>query len=403
MDDSTKASSSVCHILHVDMDAFFVSVEQVRNPDLIGKPVIVGGRAQERHGVVCSASYEARTYGVRSGMPLVTALRLCPRAVVISTGHSNYIEYSHRLENILKEFSPLVEMASLDEAFIDITGTECVHKASPLGIAHALCERIQAELSLPSSCGVASSKVVAKIASKCAKPRGVLWIPQGQERSFLRGLEVEAMPGIGPCSAATLHKHGITTLGNIQDIGEAWMVKHFGSHGRGIFEHACGIDTRKVHSDDYRPKSVNRSYTFPRDLTRRDDINAALSYLSERIAMELRRLRARTATISLTIRYHDFRTISRSTTLTSPVDDESELLHTTAGLFKSASGHGQPVRLLGITAGELFYDTLQRDMFEPVEKEKKRRRLRSSIDQIKKRYGFDSIIKGTTFPYLDDE
>ena len=216
--ENTPSNSNVPTIMHIDMDAFFVSVEQAINPKLYGKPIIVGGSTGERYGVVCSASYETRNYGVRSGMPLNEALRRCPQAITITPAHTHYIEYSHAIQNILLDFSPLVEMASVDEAYVDLSGTQRFHGKTPSGIADVIRNRIKQELNLPSSCGIATTRIVAKIASGCAKPNGRLWIMPGEERQFLRPLMIEKMPGIGPRCSEVLHGHGITTLGNIQDI-----------------------------------------------------------------------------------------------------------------------------------------------------------------------------------------
>lgn len=390
-------------ILHIDMDAFFVSVEQAHNPRLRHKPVIVAGRPEKRHGVVCSASYEARIYGIRAGMPLGTAQRLCPSAIIIPTNHSRYLEYSEKIEDLLRKFSPLVEMASLDEAFVDITGTERLHKSSPLGIAHKIHKRIKDELGLPCSIGIASTRVVAKIAAQCAKPRGILWVLPGKEREFLRSLPVEKMPGIGSRTAEVLHNYGLTTLGDLQNIGEQWLTKLFGAIGRELYLHACGIDRSPVVSEGYLPKSVSRSYTFPRDLYNEDEIKSAISYLCELVAVELRRLNARATVLSLCVRYTDFDTLTRSMKLSIPIDDEITLLHSAIHLFNRMYDRRRAVRLLGVGAGELLYSCWQQDLFNPSHNQRRRQRLHHSVDYIKRRHGFNAIMHGTTFTYFHSE
>ena len=384
-------------IMLVDMDAFFVSVEQAHNPDLRDKPVIVGGRAEERHGVVCSASYEARVFGIRSGMPLFKALKLCPHAIVVSTSHGNYREYSRRLETILQDFSPLVEMASIDEAYVDLTGTEQLHHCTPHGIAQKIRDRIRNELELPASFGIASSRIVAKIAADIAKPQGLLWIVPGKEREFLKPLPIGKMPGIGLRSAELLKSYGFTILGDIQNAGEEWMVHHLGKYGHALYQHACGIGSASVHIDDTLPKSVNRSYTFAHDLSTDDEIYAALSYLCEHVSIELRRLRVRALKISLCIRFNDFVTIERSSTLSHSTCDEIEIYYAVRDVFKRVYDYKKPIRLLGVSASNFSGHFFQGDMFSKAEEQKRRVRLHMSIDRIKQRYGFDSIIHGSSF------
>lgn len=394
-------------ILHVDMDAFFVSVEQAQNPALKGKPVVVGGRPEERHGVVCSASYEARLYGIKAGMPLGEARRLCPQVIILATDHRKYIAYSERIAELLEDFSPVVEMASLDEAFVDLTGTEQVHRASPLGIAEQIRNRIKQELGLPASFGIASSRVVAKIAADCAKPQGLLWIMPGKERQFLQRLEIEQMPGIGPRSAEVLHSYGLTTLGDIQSIGEEWLVTLFGVNGRYLYRHACGVDPSPVLTATARgePKSVSRSYTFPRDLYLPGEIKCALAYLCEHLAVELRRLRARAMGLSLCVRYADFETIARSMKLPAPLDDESDLLQAALRLLQrisalSRNSTSRGIRLLGVSALELLYRTWQKDLLLSYDRAQRQHRLHLACDNIKRRYGFSAVTRGSTFAYI---
>ena len=272
-------------IMHIDLDAFFVSVEQVENPQLKGKPVVVGGRP-DRRGVVAAASYEARAFGLHAGMPLATASRLCPQAIFIVGNFARYRDASQRFMAILADFSPYIEPMGLDEAYLDVTGFESIH-GSIHQMAQAMKQRIKDELGLGASVGIASGKVVAKVASELSKPDGLIEVASGDEHSFLAPLPVGKMPGIGKKAEQVLKGLGIVTIGKLSTTPLNVLKSHFGVSGEILYRLANGIDDRKVEPPG-AAKSISRETTFATDILRRPQLEATLRYLSERVGSELR-------------------------------------------------------------------------------------------------------------------
>src|SRR5579872_554907 len=271
-------------ILHVDMDAFFVSVELLEHPELRGKPVVVGGQP-DRRGVVAAASYEARRYGIHSAMPLRTAGRLCPHAVFLEGRHDLYAEWSDRVAAILSGFSPVVEMASIDEAYLDLSGTSRLH-GPPLATAHALLTEIGATTALPCSAGLARTRLVAKVASDQAKPQGLLWVPAGAEAKFLAPLAVRRIPGIGRVTEAALRAMGIETVGQLAVIPRERLEEFFGQWGTALCRKAVGEDSYEFFIDA-EPKSISHSHTFGSDTSDRATLDSMLSRLSQKGAKRL--------------------------------------------------------------------------------------------------------------------
>src|SRR3954453_10204364 len=273
-------------ICHVDMDAFFVSVEELFNPSLKGKPVVVGGKADQR-GVVAAASYAARKFGVHSAMPLRVAARLCPQAIFVTGQPGRYREYSKKVFAILNRFSPAVEMASIDEAYLDLTGTERLHGPA-FRAAHTLHETIRAETNLRCSLGLASSRLLAKISSDQAKPNGVLYVVPGQEAHFLAPLEVKKIPGVGKSTEASLHRLGIRLVGDLAKLDEAFLASHWGKWGLALAGKSKGevagawFDAPVGERDD--PKSISHEHTFGVDTADGDRLETVLLRLSERVA-----------------------------------------------------------------------------------------------------------------------
>jgi DNA polymerase-4 len=398
------------HIVHVDMDAFFVSVERLLEPSLAGKPVIVGGNPNGR-GVVASASYEARAFGIHSAMPLAQARRLCPQALFIEGRYGAYCDYSEKLRTIFESYSPLVEMCSLDEAYIDLTGTERLH-GEALRAAEALHKRVARETGLPCSLGLASNRLVAKVASDLAKPNGLLAVPAGAERAFLAPLALRRLPGIGPHTAERLQLYGLRTIGDIPLLGKHALEHLFGSYGSALYESALGADDSLVapYAEQKSPAprrgaSLGREHTFDEDTCDPAQILATLSYLSEKVAGELRELGARAKTITLKLRYSDFKTITRSLTLGDPTDDECELFRVGKMLFERSYTRRVRIRLIGIGASNLSSAGWpacagwQIDLLENA-RLVRRARLFASVDALRRRYGFRCILHGNSFCYL---
>src|SRR6266540_3825116 len=315
-------------IFHVDMDAFFVSVEELFAPGLKGKPVVVGGRPNER-GVVSAASYEARKFGVHSAMPLRTAHKLCPHAIFVDGHPDRYRDCSRKVFEVLNRFSPRVEMASIDEAYLDLTGAERLH-GPPLAAAHRLHAMIGRETGLNCSIGAACSRLVAKVASDQAKPNGVLWIIPGQEARFLAPLDVRRIPGVGKVTEKNLHQLGIRKVGDLAGLDDAFLEQHFGKWGLALAGKSRGLDAGGWFDteigDDAAPKSVSHEHTFGEDTADTNLLESTLARLSEMVCRRLRENGLHTRTVQLKLRYSDFSTITRAHTLARPTHVDAEIL-----------------------------------------------------------------------------
>jgi DNA polymerase IV len=376
-------------ILHVDMDAFFVSVELLDRPELRGKPVVVGGQPNRR-GVVSAASYEARRYGIHSAMPLRTAGKLCPHAIFLEGRHDLYAEWSDRVATILSRFSPVVEMASIDEAYLDLSGTSRLH-GPPLAAAHALLTEIGAKTGLPCSAGLARTRLVAKVASDQAKPRGLVWVPAGAETKFLSPLSVRRIPGIGRVTEAALASMGIETVGQLAGIPEERLQEVFGRWGTALYRKAHGEDSYEFVIDA-EPKSISHSHTFGSDTKHRPALESMLSNLCQKGAKRLRDAAIDTGTVTLRIRYSGFQTVTRAHTLPEPTHLDPVLLATLRRLFEKHWDR-RPVRLIGIEFGTLTHGANQIGLFDP-EARQKLERLARATDQLRDRFGFAAIQLG---------
>ncbi|UCG54815.1 MAG: DNA polymerase IV [Dehalococcoidia bacterium] len=384
-------------IMHIDLDAFFVSVEQALNPELQGKPVVVGGRP-DRRGVVASASYEARRFGIHAGMPLATAYRLCPQAIFIEGSFLKYRDASQRFMAILADFSPYLEPVSLDEAYLDVTGFESIY-GSIHQMAVAIKQRIKDELRLCTSVGVASCKVVAKVASELSKPDGLLEITAGEERSFLSPLPISKLPGIGKRTEQILKGLCIHTLGELSITPLSVLKSHFGASGELLYRYASGVDDRKVEAPG-AAKSISRETTFGKDILSHSLLEATLRYLSERVGSELRQQSKQARGITLKLRYSDFTTITRSLTLRQSIDSDDAIFNAGFRLAEKALGHEKrPVRLIGIGVSNLTQPGRQLGMLDgSVER---LAQLNRAVDRIRQKYGFTAIQKGRTLPLKD--
>ncbi len=387
---ASPASAPEPSILHVDMDAFFVSVELLLHPELRGKPVVVGGQPDQR-GVVSAASYEARRYGIQSAMPLRTAGRLCPHAVFLDGHHELYAEWSDRVAALLARYSPVVEMVSIDEAYLDLAGTERLH-GSPLAAAHKLLFEIWEKTQLPCSAGLARTRLVAKVASDQAKPRGLLWVPAGSEAAFLAPLAVRKIPGIGKVTEAALNSLGIETVGQLAEVSQEKLEEVFGQWGAALYRKARGEDAYEFLVDA-EPKSVSNNHTFSFDTDDRAALDSTLSHLCQKAAKRLRAAGLEARTLTLTIRYAGFHTITRAKTLTEPTHLDAVILGTIKQLFDAHWDRRQKVRLLGVGLSSLSHGSSQLGLLDR-ERREKLERLTRATDRLRDRFGFSKLQFG---------
>jgi DNA polymerase-4 len=384
-------------ICHLDMDAFFVSVEELFDPSLKGKPVVVGGNADQR-GVVAAASYAARKFGVHSAMPLRTAARLCPQAIFVEGHMHRYSEYSRKVYGVLTRFSPKVDMASIDEAYLDLTGTSRL-LGPPLQAAHALHEAIREATSLRCSLGLASSRLVAKISSDQAKPNGVLYILPGTEARFLAPLEVRKVPGVGKKTEEALHNIGIRYVGDLAALEESFLAQRFGKWGLALAGKSQGLDAggwfdTPIGASE-EPKSISHEHTFGEDTADRDVLETALLKLSEMVAARLREHKLYAKTVSLKLRDEDFVTVARADTLDHATQLDREIATAVTQLFRKAWDGCKPIRLLGVHASGLQAVEGQMNLLEETKTAKLREAFRS-VDHIRNRFGDSAISLAKT-------
>jgi len=379
------------HYFHLDMDAFFVSVEELFDPTLKGKPVVVGGRPNER-GVVSAASYAARKFGVHSAMPLRTAYKLCPQAIFVEGHRDRYIEYSRKVYRVLQTFSPLVEMASIDEAYLDMTGTEKLHGA-PLRAAHALHNAVAAATQLNCSIGAARSRMVAKVASDQAKPHGVLWIIPGEEARFLAPLDVRRIPGVGKVTETNLNACGIRRVGDLAALDEAFLLERFGKWALALGGKARGEDAGgwfdEAIGEGGEPKSISHEHTYSVDTADVATLDATLVRLSEMVSRRLRDHRLYARTVQIKLRYSDFSTFTRSRTLDHATQIDTQFAAAVRDLFHK-NWTGKAIRLLGVYAQSLEDSEGQTNLLEEDSTGKWRRTL-EAVDKIREKFGDTTV------------
>ena len=383
-------SQTETSILHVDMDAFFVSVELLERPELRGKPVVVGGRPDQR-GVVTAASYEARKYGIQSAMPLRTAGRLCPHAIFLDGHHAKYMQWSDRVATILTNFSPVVEMVSIDEAYLDLAGTERLH-GPPLAAADKLLRSITRTTGLPCSGGLASTRLVAKVASDQGKPRGLVWVPAGREERFLAPLPVRKIPGIGKVTERALRALGIETVEQIAAQPQEKLEKIFGQWGTALYRKSRGGDSYEFVVDA-EPKSISQNHTFNEDTDDTAALTAVLSHLSQKACKRLREAGLAASTLTLTIRYAGFDTHTRSKSLGESTALDAGINTVFQELFQKYRDQRRKVRLLGVSLSNFSHGGEQLDLLQ-AERREKLQKLTQATDRLRDRFGFSKVQFG---------
>lgn len=380
-------------ILHLDLDAFFCAVEEKEQPDLFGKAFAVGGRPNER-GVVASCSYAARRQGVRSAMPMSRALKLCPELIIVPPRHRLYAEVSRRVMALLHDLTPLVEQISIDEAFLDLSDLSTDGEA----LARSLQSRINDQLGLPCSLGVATNKLVAKIANDVGKgqaqtgapPNAITIVPTGREADFLAPLPAQALWGVGPKTAERLASMGIHTIGDIAARSEAELTHLFGKNGADLARRARGIDDRPIVTE-HETKSISKEVTFARDVAGGDELRRTLRELAEGVGRQLRQEGLSGGTVKLKLRWPDFTTITRQTTLTRPTDLDSEIVAAATKLFEHAWDGRTPVRLVGVGVSGLGSGYRQLGLWDAAQEETQR--LQETLDELRRRFGDDAISR----------
>ena len=379
-------------IFHVDMDAFFVSVEELYDPSLKGKAVVVGGQRGER-GVVSAASYEARKFGVHSAMPLRTAAKHCPHAIFVDGHPERYRECSEKVYKVLTSFSPQVEMASIDEAYLDMTGTARLH-GPPLKAAHKLHQRMKEETRLNCSIGIGASRLIAKVSSAQAKPNGMLWIVPGEEAKFLAPLDVREIPGVGKVMESHLHELGIKKVGDLARLEEAELEERFGKWGLALAGKARGEDAGGWFDSevgaDTEAKSISHEHTFNEDTADVTQLGATLMRLSEMVGRRLREANLHARTIQLKLRYKDFTTITRAHSLRAPTQLDGEIFEQARTLFRKNWKPGREVRLLGVQASLFEAQAEQINLLESGRQQRWKDVL-AAADRLRDKFGESSV------------
>ncbi|MFN0169427.1 MAG: DNA polymerase IV [Bryobacteraceae bacterium] len=377
---------------HLDMDAFFVSVEELYDPSLKGKAVVVGGKGHER-GVVSAASYEARKFGVHSAMPLRTAYQLCPHAIFLDGHPDRYREHSQKVRQVLDEFSPLVGMASIDEAYLDMTGTERLF-GPPLRAAHLLHEEMKRRTGLNCSIGISSARMVAKVASDQAKPNGVLWVLPGLEAAFLAPLDVRRIPGVGKVTERHLNEIGIHKVGDLARLEHDFLERRFGKWGLALAGKSHGLDAGGWYDteigQDEGPKSISHERTFSEDTADLEMLESTLARLSEMVGRRLRDHHLYARTLQLKLRREDFSTITRAHSLDHATQIDTEIFEEIRGLFLANWTPGTKIRLLGVQASTFDDDTGQLNLLDGGKAERWREALKAA-DHLRDKFG-DSAV-----------
>ncbi len=383
-------------LVHVDLDAFFVEVCRQRHPELRDIELLVVGGRRDQRGVVQSASYGARRFGIHAGMSIAEAVRLCPQATFFQGAFTHYRDASRAVRKVLEDFSPTVVMSSLDEAYLDFGGTERLYPTSLLPIAELLRDQVRQNTGLDCSVGIGPNRMIAKLASDYAKPRGLMEVRTGWEEGFLAGLPLQALPGIGPKTAKRWAELGLVDVHQIQKMDERALERLIGLDARALKLRAQGQGGTTL-SAQRLPKSVSRETTLSHDLRDPAELERILALLTARVAAQLRDEQILTRTVTMKLRHDDFRTVTRSQTLETATDLDSELYQAARALFRTAfeevRRRDRGVRLIGISATNLG-TTAEPDLFERPERSRLRQ-LTEAVDKVREKFGFNSVTPAT--------
>jgi len=372
-------------IFHLDLDAFFVSVERILDPLLKGKPVIVGGDPKFGRGVVAACSYEARAYGLHSAMPIRTAYRLCPHGIYIHGSHGEYSLFSKAVKNILLQYAPVVQRASIDEFYMDFTGCRNVY-GSLFTFASFLQKEIWDRLSLPCSIGIGSNKTIAKIGSDCLKPNGITYILPGMEKEFLAPMPVESIPGVGKVTLKDLHSKGIYRIADITGLPQDYFAAAYGKYGIDLYRKACGQGSEYL-TIEHEQKSISHERTFA-DVTSKQFLREMLFKLTGKVCQELRDLDWLASTVNVKLRYSDFKTLTRSRTI-KPTDDDRTIFDIAWNMLMKAHTRRVAIRLVGISLSRFSKFSEQEELFEWDEV--KRRKMLRAVTRLRDKYGYEII------------
>ena len=381
-------------VLHVDMDAFYAAVEQRDDPTLKGKPVVVGGSASGR-GVVCAASYEARVFGIHSAMPAATAVRLCPHAVFLSPRMEYYAGISAQIREVFQRYTPVVEPLSLDEAFLDVSGSCRLFQADEQELGRRIQADIRDELGLVASVGVAPNKFLAKVASDLQKPAGFVVVPSDDVQAFLDPLPIERVWGVGKVALRRFHRLGVRTIAELRRLQREDVESMFGSFGVHVWRLSHGLDDRCVEPDRVA-KSISHETTLAEDIDNHEVIEAWLLELADQVGRRLRRSRRFGRTVQLKVRFSDFRTVTRADTLVNPTNTTQEIFDAARELFRSRITNDVAVRLIGVGVSSLQQDEVARQKMLFDEEQHERDGLAdATIDAIRDKFGSESLSRGT--------
>lgn len=392
--NNTQNNKKLPCIMHVDMDAFFASVETTHNPTLKGKPVIVGGKPTDR-GVVSSASYEARVFHIHSSMPLRKAYQLCPQGIFIRPNFHRYHIVSNTIADIFLSYTPDIQKVSLDEAYLDFSGFSLLY-ASIITIGKEIQQKVFDQTGATCSIGIASNKTVAKIASDFHKPHGFVFVNIGEEKNFLHDLNVRDMPGIGKKMELYLHNMNIFTLGDLAHTKLEVLIQRFGIYGKMLWRKANGFGSITIHSTHAR-KSIGRNQTFSQNTRNQTKLKQTMTYLLDKVASSLRKHKKIAKTIAIRLRYEDFTTITRHKTLSTPTGNTQILYDAMMGLFTTHLEHTRMVRLVGVRVSQLQSihtpRVFQQNLFQNKTQDPEQlfSKLNKSVDTIRTRFGFDAI------------
>lgn len=375
-------------IWHLDLDAFFISVERVLDPKLEGKPVIVGGDPTGR-GVVAACSYEAREYGLHSAMPIKTAYKLCPHGIYLHGHHKEYVHFSKAVKQILKQYAPFIEQASIDEFYMDFSGCQDIY-GSLFMFASKIQKEIKDKLGLPCSIGIGANKTIAKIASDCMKPCGVTYVQPTMEKEFLAPMPIETIPGIGKVTQRSLNAKGFYTIGDIANTSSDYFTAAFGKYGLYLWEKANGKGEEYLTRPEER-KSISHATTFEEDIVGKKELEKIYFELTSKVCQTLRNNNWQASTVGIKLRYSDFLTLTREKTI-HPTDDDKEVYDNVINLFRKCYTRRVGVRLVGVRLTK-FNEFVEQEFLFNDEKIIRKRMLRA-VQKIRDKYGFKAIQVG---------